>query len=256
MATRHRIDEALSSERMGDVEKYFHSLVTMIDANSGVHDFKLITTDCYNVNAPLKADRFTTFQLTDRAVDIVDISKGFIHMVCNIDVQFLYKNIDTNTENDLKDACYFFIGFKSGAQIINNYNIISNGRLTECKNTKSKAEQAINYICKSREERCARPVIYSSHENVRNMSDCVCCTYVKLPPIAEKDSIKTVSFDVVIQIDDILPFSALSYFPRFLCKELELQLSCNLIQNMVFCQVPFKSVIEKTVLNNYQLHTS
>ena len=254
MSTRHRIDEALTSERMGDVEKYFHSLVTMIDANSGQNDFKLITSDCYNVNAPLKADRFTTFQLTDRAVDIVDISKGFLHMKVNVDVQFLYKNLDNNTENDLKDACYFFVGFKSGSHIINNYNIISNGKLTSCKNTKCKHEQAITYSCKSKEERAARPGMYSSHENVRNMSDCVCGTYVKLPPIAEKDSIKTVSFDVVIQIDDLLPLSCLSYFPRFLCKELELQLSCNLLQNMVFCQVPFKSVIERNVLNNYQLH--
>lgn len=253
MATRHRIDEALNSERMGDVEKYFHEVTTMIEANSGTHDFKLITTDCYNVNAPLRSDRFTTFQLTDRAVDIVDISKGFIHMVVNVDVQFLYKNLASNLEaNGLQEACYFFVGFKSGAHIINNYNIISNGRLTSCKNTKAKTEQMINYSCKAKEERIARPGMYSPHERVRKMDNCVCGTYVKLPPIAEKDSIKTVTFDVVIQIDDLLPLSALSYFPRFLCKELELQLSCNLIQNMVFCQVPFKSVIEHVCETNDQ----
>ena len=253
MATRHRIDEALTSERMGDVEKYFHNLVTMIDANSGEHDFKMITTDCYNVNAPFKADRFTTFQLTDRAVDIVDISKGFIHMKVNVDVQFLYKDASKFTDsNELSEACYMFVGLKNSACLINNYNIISNGRMTSCKNTKAKHEQAINYMCKSKEERAGRPGMYSPHDKVRKMSDCVCGTYIKLPSLGEKDSIKPISFDVVIQIDDLLPFAALSYFPRFICQELELQLSCNLIQNMVFCQVPFKSVIEKICENNDQ----
>ena len=62
MATRHRIDEALTSERMGDVEKYFQSLTTMIDANSGVHDFKLLTADCSNVNAPVSYIKLIFFK--------------------------------------------------------------------------------------------------------------------------------------------------------------------------------------------------
>ena len=247
MATRHRIDEALTSERQGDVEKYFHELVTMIDANSGIHDFKMVTTDCYNVSAPLKSDRFTTFQLTDQSVDIVDISKGFIHMKVGMDVQFLYKDVDVSDTNETAEFCYFFVGFKSGAHIINNYNVISNGRLTSCKNTKAKMEQSINYSCKSKEERAGRPGMYSPHDRVRKMDDCVCGTYVKLPALNKKDTPMSIEFDVVIQIDDLLPFSALGYFPRFICKDLELQLSCNLLQNMVFCQIPYKAVLEHLV---------
>ena len=245
MATRHRIDEALTSQRMGDVEKYFQSLTTMIDANSGLHDFKLLTTDCSNVNAPFKADQFTTFKLTDPSMDIIDMSKGFIQMKCDIDINFLFKNLpDGVADSDNRGFTAFFIGFKSGAHIINNYNVFSNGRMTACKNTKSRYEQMITYSCKAKEERAGRPGMYSPHEKVREMDECVCGTYVFLPTVADKNTTQTVSFDVIIQIDDLLPFSAMSYFPRFINKELELQVSCNLLQNMVFCQVPFKSVVE------------
>ena len=245
MATRHRIDEALTSQRMGDVEKYFQSLTTMIDANSGLHDFKLLTTDCSNVNAPFKADQFTTFKLTDPSMDIIDMSKGFIQMKCDIDINFLFKTLPEN-ESTIREYIAFFIGFKSGAHIINNYNVFSNGRMTACKNTKSRYEQMITYSCKSKEERAGRPGMYSPHEKVREMDECVCGTYVFLPPAVDRNTTQTVSFDVIIQIDDLLPFSAMSYFPRFINKELELQLSCNLLQNMVFCQVPIRSVCERT----------
>lgn len=253
MATRHRIDEALTSERMGDVEKYFQSLTTMIDANSGIHDFKLLTADCSNVNAPFKSDQFTTFKLTDPSMDIVDISKGFITMKCDIDIQFLFKNLKGTSDSSMRENTVFFIGFKSGAHIINNYNVFSNGRMTACKNTKSKYEQTIVYNCKAEQEKANRPGMYSSHKHVREMDQCVCGTYVTLPPFADKNTTQTISFDVVIQIDDLLPFSAVSYFPRFINKELELQISCNLVQNMVFCQVPFKSVIEHKISNITQM---
>ena len=255
MATRHRIDEALTSQRMGDVEKYFQQLTTIIDANSGLHDFRLLTTDCYNVNAPFKADQFTSFKLTDPSMDIVDISKGFLMLKCDIDINFLLKQALTN-DSSIRDYTVFFIGFKSGASLIQNMNVYSNGRMTACKNTKTKFEQFITYACKSKEERIGRPGMYSPHEKVRDMDECVCGTYVVLPKVEDINSTQTISFDVLIQIDDLLPFSAMSYFPRFINKELELQLCFNLVQNMVFCQVPFKSTMEhkakdSTVLGNY-----
>lgn len=246
MATRHRIDEALSSQRMGDVERYFEDITTIIERNSGVNDFKLVTADCSNVNAPFKADQFSMFKLTDPSMDIVDISKGFITMKVDIDVQFLFKNLESTTDSEMRDKTVFFVGFKSGAMIINNYTIFSNGRMTACKNTKSKQEQTIVYNCKSRDEKLNRPGLYSPHSHVQAMDDCVCGTYVVLPPFSDKNTAQTISFEVVIQHDDILSLSSASYFPRFINKDLELQLSCNLVQNMVFCHIPITSVAERT----------
>ena len=48
------------------------------------------------------------------------------------------------------NATYFFVGLKSGAQLINNYIVYSNGRPTQCKQLRSKEEQTIVFNCKSK----------------------------------------------------------------------------------------------------------
>lgn len=255
MSSRHRIAETVNESRMGDVEKFFEELSTVIDANSGTHDFKIISSDCHAQSAPLYADGFTKFNLTETALDIVDISKGYINMQIEFDARFLFRGLaDFSSfaeDNDL-NTITFFVGFKSGSHIINNYNVYSNGRLTSCQHSKAKYEQAITYNCKAKEEKAGRPGLYSPHEKVMEMSKCVCGTYVTIP--IDKDIMsgcsKRLTMDLCIQVDDLLPFSAMSYYPRFLTGDLELELSPNLIQNMVFCPIPIEVVVAE---NGYDL---
>ena len=84
---------------------------------------------------------------------------------------------------------------------------------------------------------------------IREMSDCVCGAYIQAPKFAERTKIQTITFDVVIQVDDFLPFSAFEYFPRFLVVDLELELSASLYQNMVFCPVPPMAAIDLGLYN-------
>ena len=239
MATRHRIDNALSNIPMGDVEKYFSELSNIIETNSGTHDFKVISHDCNNTAVPVHGGQFTRFKLTDQAMDIVDMSKGYLMMKLEMDVQF---DVDTSSMSSAVDTTtyqpIYFIGFKSASHIIEIYNVYSNGVLTSCKQTKARHEQAITYNSKAKEERVGRPGMYTTHEKVREMSDCVCGAYIKAPKIAERNKTQRITFDVVVQVDDLLPFSAFEYFPRFLVGDLELELSASLYQNMVFCAVP------------------
>ena len=248
MATINRVNEALTNERMGDVEKYFASVSNLIDANSGVNDFRMISSDCYNSSCPVSAQQFTFFHLTDPSCDIVDISKGFITMDLSMDVQFMYKNVKTDAVHTSgEDSCKFFIGFKSAAHVIDVYNIYSNGRLTNCKQTKAKHEQSIVYNEKAKEEKAGRPGMYSPHKKVLEMSNCVCGTYINLPKLADKDAKQNITMQIVLQVDDLLPLSVLKYYPRFLTGELDLQLSCNLIQNMVWCKIPFENISSKNI---------
>ena len=239
MATRHKIDNAIRNVPMGDVEKYFHEVSNMIETNSGVHDCKIISHDCQNTSVPIRGGQFTRFRLTDQAMDIVDLSKGYIAMKLQMDVQFLYKQLKKtyNYRNRFYET-YFFVGFKSGAHIIDVYNVYSNGVLTNCKQTKSRHEQFITYTSKAKEERAGRPGMYSVHKNVMEQSDCVCGAYIKLPSYDKMNEKMTITFEVIIQVDDLLPFSAMEYYPRFLTGDLELELSPTIVQNMVFCQLP------------------
>ena len=225
MATRHRIDNALRNIPMGDVEKYFSQLNNVIETNSGTHDCKMISHDCNNTAVPVHGGQFTRFKLTDQAMDIVDVSKGYIMMKLEMDVQF---EVDTSkVSGSLSDPTgyspIYFIGFKSSSHIIEIYNVYSNGVLTACKQTKARHEQAITYNSKAKEERVGRPGMYTTHDKVREMSECVCGAYIKAPKYADRNQTQTITFDVIIQVDDLLPFSAFEYFPRFLCGDLELE---------------------------------
>lgn len=236
---------------MGDVEKYFRELSNVIENNSGTHDCKLISHDCNNTAVPVHGGQFTRFKLTDQAMDIVDMSKGYIMMKLEIDVQF---DVDTSKITSPVDTVHhrpiYFIGFKSSTHLVEIYNVYSNGVLTACKQTKSRHEQAITYMSKAKEERVGRPGMYSTHENVRSMSDCVCGAYIQAPLYSDRNKIQTITFDIVMQIDDLLPFSAFEYYPRFMCGDLELELSASLYQNMIFCPVPQSYVNLNTELEN------
>ena len=241
MATRHRIDNALRNIQTGDVEKYFSQLSTMIENNSGTHDCKMISHDCNNTAVPVHGGQFTRFKLTDQAMDIVDISKGYIMMKLEMDVNFDHLDFSTITDSlteQPSSAAVYFVGFKSSSHLIEIYNVYSNGVLTACKQTKARHEQFITYTSKAKEERTGRPGMYSTHEKVREMSDCVCGAYIRAPPKSERTKTQRITFDVVVQVDDLLPFSAFEYFPRFMLGDLELEISASLYQNMVFCAVP------------------
>ena len=261
MATRHRIDDALRNVPMGDVEKYFTEVNNMVENNSGVHDCKMVSHDCDNTSAPFKAGSFTKFKLTDRSMDIVDMSKGYIALDIEFDVRFDWNryafadgmdinwdgNLDGYTGNMAFYEPIFFIGFKSAAHIIEVYNVYSNGVLTNCKQVHAKEEQVVTYMSKSQEEREGRPGMYTTDENVKEMSDCICGVYIRPPGANNKDAIQRVKFTAVIQVDDLLPFSSWGYYPRFLCGDLELQISTQLAQNVVFCQLPYETSWTKCI---------
>ena len=245
MSTSHRIQDIVYNHPTGDVEAYFRYLDDLISVNSGNHDYRILSHDSYQISVPIPENQSTKFKITDQSMDIVDISQCYLNLKCKISFDYLKmapNNQAIPTHKTYADNfTYFFVGFKSGAHIIDQYNVFSNGRLTACKQTKAKYEQTVVYNSKAKEEKRARPGMYSAHKDVMKMRDCVCGRYIQCKV---DDTVKNdVEFDIVIQIDDLLPFSAMTYYPRFAVKDLELEIICNLQKNMVFCQVPYEEVV-------------
>lgn len=269
MATSHRIVEAVEPRPMGDMIQYFDYVDNMFKGNDGVNHFAMLSSDSYATSAPIQQDQYTKFKLTDTSMDIVDLSKGYINLKVEIQLKMDYKDLDTQAPANPTVAANsvkmipFFIGFKSASHIINVYNVYSQGRLTACKNTKAKHEQALVYSCKAKEERAGRPGMYSPHKEVLNMTDCVCGDYIWLDPVAVANWTQQniqLELDMCVQVDDLLPFCAMTYYPQFMYKDLELEISCNLTNNMVFCPIPMEYVIKNnpmidgtTILSNYDL---
>lgn len=253
MSTSHLISNAIYPYPMGDVEKYFQSMATVIEENSGVNDYRMVTHASYGISTPISANQSTKFLLTDSSLDIIDMTQGYISLDIELDYTMKTRKKDkdesvTGKYSALGNTNWFFLGFKSGAQIIHNYSVYSNGRLTACKQTKAKYEQTMVFNCKANDQKSKRPGMYSAPKNVLKMRNCVCGVYIRLPVGIEKTGEYStngnkIKFQVLVQVDDLLPFSAMEYFPRFACGNLELEISCNLDNNMVFCQIPFKEVM-------------
>ena len=83
---------------------YFNELSNIIETNSGTHDCKMISHDCNNTAVPVHGGQFTRFKLTDQAMDIVDISKGFIKMKVEMDVNFDYKEANQNNQSNANNT--------------------------------------------------------------------------------------------------------------------------------------------------------
>ena len=142
MSTSKRIDNIVNNQPMGDVEKYFESINTIFSANSGNNDYRMTAQDSFGISVPIRGSQFTRFKLTDPSLDIVDISQGYINLKCHLDYDFnivlpedhsfAHAGVNEIITTHGRNACWFFVGFKSGAQIIKSYNVYSNGRPTAC----------------------------------------------------------------------------------------------------------------------------
>ena len=259
MSTSQLIHNAVAPYPMGDVEKYFDQLDQLIGTNSGKNQYISVSHDSYATSVPILGGMTTKFRITDSQMDVVDMSQGYIYLDVHFDINLQLE--DKYDANELRaghmytsyhrNACYFFVGLKSGAQLIDNYSVYSNGRLTGCKQIKAVHEQTIVFNCKSREQKSCRPKMYSVHEDVLKMNDCVCGVYVQQPEQWRTNTITIPDnhLQVLIQVDDLLPFSGMSYFPRFACGELELEVSFTTENNFVFCQVPYETVLNSPYIS-------
>ena len=244
-----KINQALHNIESGDVVKYFDIQDQIIQTNDGIHDFKTLTSDCYSPNCPLAVGTFTKFKITDPAVDIINIDKGYL----NFKATFTFRMTkvsggaytqNANTDNAFKNY-YVFVGFKSASHIIDQYRIYSNGRKTSCEQTRALYEQTIARLSKCNEEIQSRPKMYTSFENAHEGKDCVCGTYIKISDLLNGPVTK--QLDLAIQIDDLLPFSAMEMFPNFLFGNLELELNTRITQNMVWCMVDLMAGYKKSI---------
>lgn len=254
MSTGQRIDEIINGYPSGDVEDYFEHMNNLMQLNSGNNSYHMATHVCHTNAAPLANGQTQThFYITDSGMDIVDISKGIISLRVNIDFEFRIGAQESNLINAAKlyetyyrNCCYFFVGFKAGSHIIKTYKIKSYGQSNDVEQTLSLAEQTITYNSKAAAERAARPGLYSPHEEVLKMSDCVCGAYIQQPIISGMTTkISNIEFEVLIQVDDLLPLSGMTLYPQCICNELQVAIQCDLQKNMVFCPIPVSTVFEK-----------
>ena len=224
-----KITQALNNPQSGDITKYFEEIDKIIELNDGIHDNKVLSMECYDRPTPVGVNQYTKFHLTDASVDCVNIDKSFITATLTYKLNLALSNgnnVSFNATNICNKWFMIFIGLKSASHLFDTYRIYVNHQQIYSQ-TDSIYEQALVSAMKPKSE-MYRPHMYTMWEEAYKMNENVCGTYVKISDILSKGYVD-ISFDVAIQVDDLLPFSGMSIFPSCVIGDIELEIRNRIV---------------------------
>ena len=90
-----------------------------------------------------------------------------------------------------------------------------------------------------------RPHMYTIQDEAHNHSNNVCGVYLDIYPKLDQEF--DVTFEVSIQIDDLLPLSGMSILPNCVIGDIELEIKNRIQGNLVYCQVNPKAIYKETL---------
>ena len=241
-----KITQALSAKESGDISKYFEEVDKIISLNDGIHDNKMLSMECYDRPTPVQSGQYTKFHLSDAGIDCVNIDKSYITATMTYRIKLSDSESTLSQQAGYDDLFQIFIGLKNASHNFDVYRIyIRHNQIYS--QTDSIYEQALVTAMKPKPE-MFRPHMYSMWDEAHNHSNNVCGAYIPIRP--NRNSTFDVSFDIAIQIDDLLPFSGCSVLPTFITGDLELEIRNRIQGNLVWCQVNPEVLMEENMILN------
>ena len=203
--------------------------------------------ECYDRPTPVKYNQYTKFHISDAGIDCINIDKSYItaSMTYHMKLSLVSPSqISNNTPDANREVFYkMFIGLKNASHNIDTYRIYINHNQIYSQ-TDSIYEQALVTAMKPKPE-MFRPHMYTMWDEAHKHSKNVCGVYV---PIRENLGQEfDITFDIAIQLDDLLPFSGMSIFPSCVIGDLELEIRNRIQGNLVYCQVDPNVLVDEAI---------
>ena len=143
-----------------------------------------------------------------------------------------------------------FIGLKNASQNFDTYRIYINHNQVYSQ-TDSIYEQALVTSMKPKSE-MYRHHMYTLLNEAHKHSKNVCGVYVPINSNLGQEF--DLTFEVAIQLDDLLPLSGMSILPNWVIGDIELEIRNRIQGNLVYCQVDPNVLIEEkrasSIINN------
>ena len=246
-----RITRALSDNHSGDIMEYFNEMDKIIQLNDGIHDCKMLSMECYDRPTPVRYNQYTKFHLSDAGIDCVNIDKSYItaSMTYHMKLTQLDSIVPSETDATRKRFYKMFIGLKNASQNFDTYRIYVNHNQVYSQ-TDAIYEQALTTAMKPKAE-MFRPHMYSMWDEAHKHSENVCGIYVDIVDNLNQEF--DITFEVSIQLDDLLPLSGMSILPTCVIGDLELEIKNRIQGNLVYCQVNPNVLVDEyfnTVFSN------
>ena len=93
-----------------------------------------------------------------------------------------------------------------------------------------------------------RPNMYTMWDSAHKHSKNVCCVYVPINTNLGQEF--DITFEVAIQLDDLLPLSGMSILPNCAICDIELEIRNRIQGNLVYCQVDPNVLIEEKLASS------
>ena len=230
-----KITQTLSDNKSGDIQEYFNEMDKIIQLNDGIHDCKMFSQEYYDRPTPVKYNQYTKFNLSDAGIDCVNIDKSYITATMTYHMKLNKLSTDTisTTDSGRQQFYMIFICLKSASHNFDTYRIYINHNQFYSQ-TDSIYEQTLISAMKPKSE-MFRPHMYTMLDEAHNHSENVCGVYLPI-----NDNLKQefdVTFEIDIQLDDLLPLSWMSILPNCIIGDIELEIKNRIQCNLVYCQV-------------------
>ena len=240
-----KITRALSDNHSGDIMEYFNEVDKIVQLNDGIHDCKILSMECYDRPTPVKYNQYTKFHLSDAGVDCVNIDKSYITatMTYHMKLTKISSTSITNTDQERQQLYKMFVGLKNASQNFDTYRIYINHNQVYSQ-TDSIYEQTLTTALKPKPE-MYRPNMYSMWDEVHKHSQNVCGVYFDIYGKLGQEF--DITFEVSIQLDDLLPLSGMSILPTCVIGDIELEIKNRIQGNLVYCQVNPNAIYNELV---------
>ena len=203
-----KITQALSDVLSDDITAYFNEVDKIIQLNDGIHDNKILSMECYDRPTPIQYNQYTKFHLTDAGVDWVNIDKSYITatMTYHMRLNQITTHTITSAATGQFEFYKLFIGLKNASQNFDTYRIYINHNQIYSQ-IDSIYEQTLVTSMKPKSE-MYRTNMYTmwdeAHKHIKN----VCEVYVPINTNLGQEF--DITFEVAIQLDNLLPLSGMS----------------------------------------------
>ena len=238
-----KISRALSDIQSGDITTYFNEVDRIIQLNDGIHDNKILSMECYDRPTPVQYNQYTKFHLSDAGLDCINIDKSYITATMTYHMRLNQITTKTLTASDTNQFQFYklFIGLKNASQNFDTYRIYINHNQVYSQ-TDAIYEQALTTALKPKAE-MYRPNMYTMWDEAHKHSKNVCGVYVPINTNLNQEF--DITFEISIQLDDLLPLSGMSILPNCIIGDIELEIRNRIQGNLVYCQVDPNVLIEE-----------
>ena len=229
----------------GSLSSFYQDVDEAIVASEVVKgQYRLTVSPAYNSPNPVSINNFTTLALSQSGPMVVDLENSYITTTATMKFRF-NADIKKATADATKTKACFFIGWKSSVEAIERYDILVNS--TPIYNQAFCGEESfLQYQTLNENVKHTSPYIYTSYDDVINMSPNICGTYVIID--ASNDISTNTIFEaripIKIPITNFMILKNLKYLLSWMGKW-ELRVYFN-YTNMVIC--PINSTVLKESL--------